>query len=173
MDKREREQAEKDREQARTKRAIERKEKELSESRQKLNKDVKTVAAERDRVDDLKSEYEQNKAVIEQTRETAEKIKDIRIDTLEIPEPQGKGIHKNYYTREQVEDLTREVNKAREQARSIGQGREVESLDERLARASHKANENIKEKALERLQEENRKLQKDKDFVDWLEKNMM
>ena len=38
--------------------------------------------------------------------------------------------------------LTKEINKAREQTRSMEQGREVKSFDERLEQASKRANEN-------------------------------
>jgi len=171
LDKREKEVADKEREQARKGRALDKQEKELSEARQTLNKDVKTVATERDRVEAVKAKFEANRDVIEQVRDTANKIKSIRADTFEMPAPEGKTLHKGYYTAEQVRELTKEINYWREMARDAERGREVSNLDERMERASKQANQNIREKALDRLQDENRELQKDRDFVDWLERN--
>ena len=65
-----------------------------------------------------------------------------------MPAPIEKGFHKGFYTREQVDELTKEINKAREQTRSMEQGREVKSFDERLEQASKRANENVKDKIL-------------------------
>ena len=161
-------------EQDRTKRALDKKSKELAEGQEKLKKDIRTVANERDRVEAEKEQIRADRDVIEQTRQTADRIQSIRSEPLQMPEPINRGLHKGYYTAEQVRELTKEVNKAREQARNVEQRREVSSLDERLQEASRKANEHIKEKSLERLQEENKRLQryeKDHDFVNWLEKN--
>ena len=171
LDRREREAADKEREQARKSRALDKQEKELSEARQTLNKDIKTVATERDRVEAVKAKFEANRDVIEQVRDTADKIRSFRADTFEMPAPQGKNIHRGYYTAEQVRDLVQEINKSREYARNVEQSREVSNLNERMERASKQANQNIREKALDRLQEENRQLQKDRDFVGWLERN--
>lgn len=171
LDKREKEVADKEREQARKGRALDKQEKELSEARETLKTDIKTVATERDRVEAVKARFEANRDVIEQVRNTADKIKSIRADIFEMPAPEGKTLHKGYYTAEQVRDLVQEINKSREYARNIEQSREVSNLDERLQEASKKANQNIREKALDRLQEENRELQKDRDFMNWLERN--
>lgn len=171
LDKREKEVADKEREQARKGRALDKQEKELSEARETLKTDIKTVATERDRVEAVKAKFEANRDVIEQVRNTADKIKSIRADTFEMPAPEGKTLHKGYYTAEQVRELTKEINYWREMAKDAERGREVSNLDERMERASKQANQNIREKALDRLQEENRQLQKDRDFVGWLEKN--
>lgn len=171
LDKREKEVADKEREQARKGRALDKQEKELSEARETLKTDIKTVATERDRVEAVKARFEANRDVIEQVRNTADKIKSIRADIFEMPAPEGKTLHKGYYTAEQIRDLVQEINKSREYARNIEQSREVSNLDERLQEASKKANQNIREKALDRLQEENRELQKDRDFMNWLERN--
>lgn len=163
-------------EQDRKSRALDKQEKELSEARQTLNKDVKTVAAERDRVEGVKAKFEANRDVVEQVRQTADRLKEIdnKYTVMEVPEPAGRNIHKGYYTREQMEDMTKAVNKEREQTKNIEKYREVSSLDERLQQASKKANENIKDKTIDRLQEENKRLQKfekDHEFVTWLERN--
>lgn len=175
LDKREKEVSAKEREQARKGRALAKQEKDLAESRQTLNKDIKTVEAERDRVEAVKSQIRADKSVIEQTREAADRIQNIRpAERMEVPEPAGRNIHKGYYTREQVEALTKEVNHWREMTRAVEKGREVSSLDERLEQASRQANQNIKDKTIDRLQEENKRLakfEKDHDFVDWIEKN--
>lgn len=171
LDKREKEVSAKEREQARKGRALDKQEKELSEARETLKTDIKTVATERDRVEAVKAKFEANRDVIEQVRNTADKIKSIRADTFEMPAPEGKTLHKGYYTAEQVRELTKEINYWREMAKDAERGREVSNLDERMERASKQANQNIREKALDRLQEENRQLQKDRDFVGWLERN--
>lgn len=171
LDRREREASDKEREQARKGRALDKQEKDIAEARETLKTDIKTVATERDRVEAVKARFEANRDVIEQVRNTADKIKSIRADTFEMPAPEGKTLHKGYYTAEQVRDLVQEINKSREYARNIEQSREVSNLDERLQEASKKANQNIREKALDRLQEENRELQKDRDFMNWLERN--
>ena len=171
LDRRERETADKEREQARKGRALDKQEKELSEARETLKTDIKTVAAERDRVEAVKEQIRADKDVLQQVRDTADKIRSFRADTFEMPAPEGKTLHKGYYTVEQVRELTKEINYWREMARDAERGREVSNLDERMERASKQANQNIKDKAINRLQEENRQLQKDRDFVGWLEKN--
>ena len=174
LDRRERETADKEREQARKGRALDKQEKELSEARETLKTDIKTVAAERDRVEAVKEQIRADKDVLQQVRDTADKIRSFRADTFEMPAPEGKNIHRGYYTAEQVRDLVHEINKSREMSRNIEKYREVSTLDERLQEASKKANQNIREKALDRLQEENKRLQKyekEHDFVNWLEKN--
>lgn len=171
LDKREKEVADKEREQARKGRALDKQEKDIAEARETLKTDIKTVATERDRVEAVKAKFEANRDVIEQVRDTADKIRSFRADTFEMPAPQGKNIHRGYYTAEQVKDLVHEINKSREMSRNIEKYREVSSLDERMEQASRQANQNIREKAFDRLQEENRQLQKDRDFVGWLEKN--
>lgn len=158
-------------EQDRTARALDRKEKDLAEGREKLKTDIKTVATERDKVNAVKEQIRADRDVLSQIRETADRVQNIRTERMEMPAPAGTGFHKGYYTVEQVRALTNEVNKAREATRNVEKYREVSSLDERMEQASRQANQNIKEKALERLQEENRQLQKDRDFVNWLEKN--
>lgn len=91
-----------------------------------------------------------------------------------MPEPDGKGLKKGTYSKEQVEKLVKEINKAREQTRTMEQGREVKSLDERFQEASKRANENVKDKTIDRLREENERLktyEKDHNFCIWLDKN--
>ena len=171
LEEREKEAAAKERENARTARALNKQEKDLAEARETLKTDIKTVAAERDRVEAVKEQIRADKDVLQQVRDTADKIKSIRADTFEMPAPEGKTLHKGYYTVEQVRELTKEINYWREMARDAERGREVSNLDERMERASKQANQNIKDKAINRLQEENRQLQKDRDFVGWLEKN--
>lgn len=171
LDRREREMADKEREQARKGRALDKQEKDIAEARETLKTDIKTVAAERDRVEAVKEQIRADKDVLQQVRDTADKIRSFRADTFEMPAPEGRNIHKGYYTAEQVKDLVHEINKSREYARNVEQSREVSSLDERMEQASRQANQNIKDKAINRLQEENRQLQKDRDFVGWLEKN--
>ena len=175
LDNREKEAAAKERENARTARALNKQEKDLTEARETLKTDIKTVATERDRVEAVKEQIRADKDVLQQIRDTADRIQNTRLaEKMEVPEPAGRNIHKGYYTVEQVRALTDEVNKAREQTRSVEQSREVSSLDERLQEASKKANQNIREKSIERLQEENKRLQKfekDHEFVTWLERN--
>lgn len=177
LDRRERETAEKEREQARKGRAIDKRENDISAREDKLSKDrnslnqaVEIVRTDKTMLDEERAEFEANKAIIEQVRATADRLKEIDNSRMvqEVPEPIGRGLHKGYYTREQVEELTKEVNKAREQARNVEKGREVSSLDERLEAASKKAVENIKDKTIERLQEENKRLQKDSRTMDWI-----
>ena len=149
-----------EREQRRNERALDKKEKSIEEKQIKVNKNIEIL--------------NKNREVIDQTRETAERIKDIRIVYFEMPAPIEKGFHKGFYTREQVEELTKEINKAREQTRSMEQGREVKSFDERLEQASKRANENVKDKTIDRLREENERLktfEKDHNFCIWLDKN--
>ena len=149
-----------EREQRRNERALDKKEKSIEEKQIKVNKNIEIL--------------NKNREVIDQTRETAERIKDIRIVYFEMPAPIEKGFHKGFYTREQVEELTKEINKAREQTRTIEQGREVKSFDERLEQASKRANENVKDKTIDRLREENERLktfEKDHYFCIWLDKN--
>ena len=174
LEEREKEAAAKERENARTARALNKQEKDLAEARETLKTDIKTVAAERDRVEAVKEQIRADKDVLQQVRDTADKIRSFRADTFEMPAPEGKNIHRGYYTAEQVRDLVHEINKSREMSRNIEKYREVSTLDERLQEASKKANQNIREKALDRLQEENKRLQKyekEHDFVNWLEKN--
>ena len=45
-----------------------------------------------------------------------------------------------------------------DKTRTIEQGREVKSFDERLEQASKRANENVKDKTIDRLREENERL---------------
>ena len=149
-----------EREQRRNERALDKKEKSIEEKQIKVNKNIEIL--------------NKNREVIDQTRETAERIKDIRIVYFEMPAPIEKGFHKGFYTREQVEELTKEINKAREQTRSMEQGREVKSFDERLEQASKRANENVKDKTIDRLREENERLktfEKDHNLCIWLDKN--
>lgn len=149
-----------EREQRRNERALDKKEKSIEEKQIKVNKNIEIL--------------NKNREVIDQIRETAERIKDIRIVYFEMPAPIEKGFHKGFYTREQVEELTKEINKAREQTRSMEQGREVKSFDERLEQASKRANENVKDKTIDRLREENERLktfEKDHNFCIWLDKN--
>ena len=149
-----------EREQRRNERALDKKEKSIEEKQIKVNKNIEIL--------------NKNREVIDQTRETAERIKDIRIVYFEMPAPIEKGFHKGFYTREQVEELTKEINKAREQTRTIEQGREVKSFDERLEQASKRANENVKDKTIDRLREENERLktfEKDHNLCIWLDKN--
>lgn len=148
----------------------------LSQDRTSLNKAVEIVRTDKTALDKEKAEFEANRDVIEQVRQTADRIKEIdnRYTMMEVPEPAGRNLHRGYYTREQMEDMTKAVNKARDYARNVEQRREVTTLDERLQEASKKANQNIREKALDRLQEENKRLQKyekDHEFVTWLERN--
>ncbi len=146
-----------EREQRRNERALDKKEKSIEEKQIKVNKNIEIL--------------NKNREVIDQTRETAERIKDIRIVYFEMPAPIEKGFHKGFYTREQVEELTKEINKAREQTRSMEQGREVKSFDERLEQASKRANENVKDKTIDRLREENERLktfEKDHYFVEYM-----
>lgn len=149
-----------EREQRRNERALDKKEKSIEEKQIKVNKDIEIL--------------NKNKEVIDQTREAAERIKDIRIVYFEMPEPDGKGLKKGTYSKEQVEKLVKEINKAREQTRTMEQGREVKSLDERFQEASKRANENVKDKTIDRLREENERLktyEKDHNFCIWLDKN--
>ena len=149
-----------EREQRRNERALDKKEKDIEKKQIKVNKDIEIL--------------NKNKEVIDQTRETAERIKDIRVVFFEMPEPISKGFHKGFYTKEQVEELTKEINKAREQTRTMEQSREVKSFDERLEQASKRANENVKDKTIDRLREENERLktfEKDHNFCIWLDKN--
>lgn len=160
LDKREKDISDKEREQRRNERALDKKEKDIEEKQIKVNKDIEIL--------------NKNREVIEQTREAAERIKDIRIVYFEMPTPIEKGFHKGFYTREQVEELTKEINKAREQTRTIEQDREAKSLDERFQEASKRANENVKDKTIDRLREENEHLktyEKDHNFCIWLDKN--
>lgn len=150
---------------------LDKREKDIAEARETLKTDIKTVATERDRVEAVKEQIRADKDVLQQVRDTADKIRSFRADTFEMPAPEGRNIHKGYYTAEQVRDLVQEINKSREMSRNIEKYREVSSLDERMEQASRQANQNIREKAFDRLQEENRQLQKDRDFVGWLEKN--
>lgn len=170
-------------EQDRKGRALAKKEKDISAREDKLSKDctslnkaVEIVRTDKTALDKEKAEFEANRDVVEQVRQTADRLKEIdnKYTVMEVPEPAGRNIHKGYYTREQMEDMTKAVNKAREMSRNIEKYREVSSLDERLQQASKKANENIKDKTIDRLQEENKRLQgyeKDHEFVTWLEKN--
>ena len=149
-----------EREQRRNERALDKKEKSIEEKQIKVNKNIEIL--------------NKNREVIDQIRETAERIKDIRIVYFEMPAPIEKGFHKGFYTREQVEELTKEINKAREQTRTIEQDREAKSLDERFQEASKRANENVKDKTIDRLREENERLktfEKDHNFCIWLDKN--
>lgn len=149
-----------EREQRRNERALDKKEKDIEKKQIKVNKDIEIL--------------NKNKEVIDQTRETAERIKDIRVVFFEMPEPDGKGLKKGTYSKEQVEKLVKEINKAREQVRDISQDREVKSLDERLEQASKRANENVKDKTINKLKEENERLktyEKDHNFCIWLDKN--
>lgn len=148
----------------------------LSQDRTSLNKAVEIVRTDKTALDKEKAEFEANRDVIEQVRQTADRLKEIdnKYTVMEVPEPAGRNLHRGYYTREQMEDMTKAVNKAREQTKNIEKYREVSSLDERLQQASKKANENIKDKTIDRLQEENKRLQKfekDHEFVTWLERN--
>lgn len=121
-------------------------------------------------LDEERAAYEADRSLIDEIRATADSIREIdnRHMVQEIPEPAGKGFHKGYYTREQMEDMAKEVDKAREMSRNIEKYREVSSLDERLAQASKQANEHIKDKTIERLQEENKRLQKDNRTMNWI-----
>ncbi len=153
LDKREKDVSDKEREQRRNERALQKEREIVNKNIEIMNKNIK---------------------VVEETREAAERIKNIKCDTFEMPEPISKGFHKGFYTREQVEELTKEINKAREQARTIEQGREVKSLDERLQENSKIANENVKDKTIDRLKEENERLkiyEKDHDFVEYMKAN--
>ena len=157
LDKREKDISDKEREQRRNERALDKKEKDIEEKQIKVNKDIEIL--------------NKNREVIEQTREAAERIKDIRIVYFEMPTPIEKGFHKGFYTREQVEELTKEINKAREQTRTIEQDREAKSLDERFQEASKRASENVKDKTIARLSEENERLktyEKDHYFVEYM-----
>ncbi len=149
-----------EREQRRNERALDKKEKDIEKKQEKVDKNIEIL--------------NKNREIIDQTREAAERIKDIRIVYFEIPEPDGKGLKKGTYSKEQVEKLVKEINKAREQTRTIEQGREVKSFDERLEQASKRANENVKDKTIDRLREENERLktfEKDHNFCIWLDKN--
>ena len=157
LDKREKDISDKEREQRRNERALDKKEKDIEEKQIKVNKDIEIL--------------NKNREVIDQTREAAERIKDIRIVYFEMPTPIERGFHKGFYTREQVEELTKEINKAREQTRTIEQDREVKSLDERFQEASKRANANVKDKTIDRLREENERLktyEKDHYFVEYM-----
>ena len=146
-----------EREQRRNERALDKKEKDIEKKQEKVDKNIEIL--------------NKNREVIDQTREAAERIKDIRIVYFEMPAPIEKGFHKGFYTREQVEELTKEINKAREQTRTIEQDREVKSLDERFQEASKRANANVKDKTIDRLREENERLktyEKDHYFVEYM-----
>ena len=149
-----------EREQRRNERALDKKQKDIEKKQEKVDKNIEIL--------------NKNKEVIDQTREAAERIKDIRVVCFEMPTPIEKGFHKGFYTKEQVEELTKEINKAREQTRTMEQSREVKSFDERLEQASKRANENVKDKTIDRLREENERLktfEKDHNFCIWLDKN--
>lgn len=164
-------------EQDRKSRALDKKEKNISAREDKLSKDrnslnqaVEIVRADKSMLDEERAAYEADRSLIDEIRATADSIREIdnRHMVQEIPEPAGKGFHKGYYTREQMEDMAKEVDKAREMSRNIEKYREVSSLDERLAQASKQANEHIKDKTIERLQEENKRLQKDNRTMNWI-----
>lgn len=157
LDKREKDISDKEREQRRNERALDKKEKDIEEKQIQVNKDTEIL--------------NKNREVIDQTREAAERIKDIKCDTFEMPEPDGKGLKKGTYSKEQVEKLVKEINKAREQTRIVKQNREVKSLDERLEQASKRANENVKDRTIDKLKEENERLkiyEKDHYFVEYM-----
>lgn len=105
---------------------------------------------------------------LEQIRTAYENAKSIKNRNIEMPEPDGKGLKKGTYSKEQVEKLVNETNRAYEQIRDLQQGREVQRGLDDIMENTRKANEIIRQRTYEKLLQENQELKKDKRTMDWI-----
>lgn len=148
--------------------AIAKRAEQIKQDREKLNQDR---AKEYEKLEKAYKSYEKDKETIAKAKETADKIRQMKEpEKMKMPEPAGKGLHKGYYTADQVRDLVKEVNKAREMSKDVEKGREVdrfESLQDKLERANTIVINQSQELIKQRLEEYTR----DHKFVEYMREN--
>ncbi|MEE0266415.1 MAG: hypothetical protein UD103_00335, partial [Bacteroidales bacterium] len=154
------------------KRELEAKEKRIDDREKQLDKTIESVNKQIKAID--KSQNEREKELDkreEKTIERGEKAektlhdKTTELKFMHTPEPAGKGLHKGFFTQEQVEkiigNINNYINTLRETGRDILEFREMEIQRTREEKHEIERSREIYKKSYEKSQEQNKELKRE------------
>lgn len=126
------------------------KEEELKQAKEDYEKALKECEKAKKEYEQSKKDYSKDLQTIREAKETAEKIRTAGTEkNISTPEPAGKGFHKGYYTKDQVESLVDDYNKSQGKIRALQRGEISRGYYDSLEQRLEQANKEIEQRNLQ------------------------